>query len=176
MTQTVKFLLVFSVIIAMFAIGGAILLGLRFQLGRDTSNMRTNEGIGVPLGTVRLIDRSSNVARAAVELHLYNEIYRALGVSNEKLVRWEKAYGYGSEGVSPDGTLFIQGFPVFSKVAWMYVEPVDLSPEEAQQLIRECTSAMNLTSDVGVNKELFEVRRLAEDSIRDSMVVRFDQP
>jgi hypothetical protein len=97
-------------------------------------------------------------------------------LNNEKLVEWEKSYGYGSKGISPSGSLLIKGFPVFSRVVWMYVEPVDLSPEEARQLMEECSSAIELTDDVGAKRELFAIRRLAEDSISQSSVVRFDQP
>lgn len=176
MRQPVKVLLLLVLLIASVAIGGSLLLGLRFRLSSAASDVRTDKEIGAPLGTVRLINPSSNHARAAVELRSYREIYRALGVTDEKLSQWEKAYGYGSEGVGLDGSLLIQGFPVFSKVAWMYVQPVDLSSEEAQQLIGECTAAIKLTNDVGAKDELVKIRRLAEDSRHDSAVVRFDQP
>jgi hypothetical protein len=163
-------------LIASLAIGGPVVLGLRFHLGSATLGVRKDKAIGAPLGTVRLIDPSSNQARAAVELYSYHEIYRALGLTNDKLVQWEKAYGYGSKGTNPSGSLLVQGFPIFSKVAWMYIEPVDLSPQEAQLLIEECDSAANLTNDLKAKNELFAIRRLAEDSLTQSAVVRFDQP
>jgi hypothetical protein len=168
-------LLLLLLLIVFVGTGGFGVLGLRLRLRNAALDVR-KDNFKAPLGTVRLIDPSSNQSKAAVELYSYTEIYRALGLSNERLIQWERAYGYGSKGTSPDGSILIQGFPVFSKVAWMYVEPVDLSSQEARQLQGECTSALKLTNDAGAKRELSAIRGLAEDAITRSEVVRFDQP
>jgi hypothetical protein len=95
-----------------------------------------------------MFDASTAINLESTELRALNQIYLTLGITRDSFAQWEREYGYGSLGRNREGQLFIPGFPVFSKVAWMYVDPVDLSPREVEQLVQECTKAERSTDDV----------------------------
>lgn len=151
------------------------MLGLRLRMGDENSNLQ-DAGMDKPLGAVRLMDASATKILKSTDLKAFIRIYRALGVSNDRLVQWENDNGYWSLGKDQAGQLLVPGFPVFSKVAWMYIDPVDLSLEEAAQLVRECAKAESMTDDAVAKEELNRIRALAEEAVLQSATVRFDHP
>jgi hypothetical protein len=162
-------------LLAVLVTGAFYMLGIRLRMGENNSNLQ-NTGADKPLGVVRLLDASSNKILKSTDLMAYNQIYRALGVTNDKLVQWENENGYWSLGRDKAGQFLIPGFPIFSKVAWMYIEPVDLSLEEIAQLAQECAKAENSTDDAVTKEELNRIRALAEEAVSQSAIIRFDHP
>jgi hypothetical protein len=106
----------------------------------------------------------------------YNQIYIALGASQEAFVEWQRKYGFDSLGMGRDGELFISDYPVFSKVAWMFIDPVDLSTSETQALVAECERALISTQDEAARRELQAIKRLASEALAHSAIVRFGHP
>jgi len=162
-------------LLAALIIGVFYMLGLRLRVGEKNSRVQ-NTGTNKPLGAVRLLDASSTKILKSTDLTAFNQIYRALGITNDRLVQWEDENGYWSLGKDKAGQLLIPGFPVFSKVAWMYIDPVDLSLEEVAQLAQECAKAESRTDDAVVKEELNRIRALAEEAVSQSAIIRFDHP
>jgi hypothetical protein len=130
-----------------------------------------------PLGEVRIIDHAQKLLGGSrVDIWSYGTIYGALGVSGERFSDWESRYGMDSLGVGTDGSLFIPGFPVLSKVAWMYIDPIDLSDSETRDLVSECERAMANTNDVSSREVLRQIRDLALKAIQESATLRFGHP
>jgi hypothetical protein len=81
-----------------------------------------------------------------------------------------------SLGVGTDGSLLIPGFPVFSKVAWTYIDHVDLSDAETRDLVSECESAVANTDDASASELFGQIHDLALEAIQESATLRFGQP
>jgi hypothetical protein len=81
-----------------------------------------------------------------------------------------------SLGVGTDGSLFIPDFPVLSKVAWMYIDPVDLSDSETRNLVSECERALANTDDASVSELFHQIRDLALQAIQEPKTLRFGHP
>jgi hypothetical protein len=79
-------------------------------------------------------------------------------------------------GPGEDGEYFAPGFPVFSKVAWMFIDPVDLSSDETRDLIHECTRALQSAEDEEVGTLLRAIRELAEIALKAGDQIRFEHP
>jgi hypothetical protein len=129
-----------------------------------------------PLGTVKIVSSESVVSAPPVGIWAFNGIYQALGATAEAFAAWEDKYGFDSLGSGDYGEIFIPAYPVFSKVAWMYVDPVDLSPSETEALIDECDRELLDVTDPGARKELTAIRDLASDAVRRKARVRFGHP
>ncbi len=162
------------VVAAGLILGAFYMMGFRLRFGKDKLHTQGNAQ-GVPLATVRLLDASKTPLQST-DIRAYNGIYRALGAASDQFASWEKKNGYGSLGRDKDGKLFIPDFPIFSKVAWMYIDPVDLSLEEVRQLIQECSEVEARTDDVAVREEVSRLRSLAQEAASRSASLRFDQP
>ena len=121
---------------------------------------------------------SSDPARsiAPVGIWAYSGIYNALGVSREAFGAWQDKYGFDSLGVGAQGEIFVPAYPIFSKVAWMYIDPVDLSQAETKALIVECERALENAKDQSTREELEAIRLLAVEAISHSAKVRFGHP
>lgn len=151
------------------------MMGFNLRVGKDKLRTRS-KAEGTPLGVVRLLDASTAAVLKSTDVRTFNEIYGALGMTSDGFALWEKENGYGSLGRNKEGQLFIPGFPVFSKVAWMYVDPVDLSLQEVERLVRECAEAENRTDNGAAKEELSRIRALAEEAVSRSAFLRFDHP
>ncbi len=150
------------------------MLGIRLSVGDE--HLQSRKGKDAPLGTVRLLDVASAKTLKYTDLTAYKKIYSSLGVTNERLAQWETENGYWSLGKSKSGQFLVPGFPVFSKVAWMYIDPVNLTPQEAEELVQECVRAEALANDPIAKEELRRVRELAQEAVSLSGIIRFDQP
>lgn len=160
-----------------------ILLGLTLSCGgrwerveprKDGVLKASNSG---SRGEVRIIDRAQKVlGESRVDIWLYGTIYAALGVTSERFADWEDRYGMDSLGVGTDGTLLIPGFPVLSKVAWTYIDPVDLSSSETTDLVSECKRAMANIEDASARDILRQIHDLALKAIQESATLRFGHP
>ncbi|HTR35830.1 MAG TPA: hypothetical protein VMH80_08025 [Bryobacteraceae bacterium] len=145
----------------------------RVELGKNQHVKATRR---VPKGQVEIIDHSQKPSGERVDIWSYGTIYGALGVTGEQFSQWESRYGMDSLGVGTGGSLFIPGFPVLSKVAWMYIDPVDLSGSETGELVSECERAMAETRDPAACEVLRQIRDLAQRAIQKSATVRFGHP
>lgn len=131
-----------------------------------------------PLGLVRVImpGSSAGAANDSVGIYAFNEIYGAIGVTQKEFSEWEKRHGMDSAGIDEAGNMLASGYPVLSKVAWMYIDPVTLTSAETSALIRECHQAiMNSTSESAKN-ELKAIIALAEKALSKSAVIQFGHP
>lgn len=81
-----------------------------------------------------------------------------------------------SLGVATDGSLLVPGFPVLSKVAWTYIDPVDLSDVETRHLVAECERAMTGTADESAREIFREIRDLAVEAVQQAGTLRFGHP
>lgn len=156
-------------------IGVFYMMGFRLRVSNDNSQTKSRVS-DTPLAVVRLLDASSDRGTKSIKLRAFNQFYGALGVTADKFARWEKENGYGSLGRNKQGQLFIPGFPVFSKIAWIYVDPVDLTFQEVEQLVQECARVELITDDVITKEELIRIREFAQEAVARSATVRFDHP
>ncbi len=114
-----------------------------------------------PSGGVEIVGDEKNIAkRSRVKIWQYGPIYAALGVTSQKFEDWENRYGMDSLGIASDESLLIPGYPVLSKVAWTYIDHVDLSDSETRALISECEKAMPTVGDPSVREVLGQIRDL----------------
>ncbi|MBS1813330.1 MAG: hypothetical protein JSS87_00475 [Acidobacteria bacterium] len=132
-----------------------------------------------PLAVVRVVAPSSvnRVLPDSVPIFAYNDIYASVGVNQSDFARWEQQngmYSLGSE--SKDGAILVPGFPILSKVADMYVDPVTLTSEETSALVEECERALPHAISETARQELEDIRLLAQRALNASAVIRFDQP
>lgn len=147
------------------------MLGIRLSVGDE--HLQSRKRKDAPLGTVRLLDVASAKTLKSTDLTAYKQIYRSLGVTNERLAQWETENGYWSLGKSKSGQFLVPGF---SKVAWMYIDPVTLTPQEAEELVQECVRAEALADDPIAKEELRRIRELAQEAVSLLGIIRFDQP
>jgi len=150
------------------------LFGLRVEPRKDGPVKASRQ---VPKGQVEIIDRAQQPSgQRRVDIWSYGTIYGALGVTGGRFSEWEDRHGMDSFGVGSDGSLFIPDFPVLSKVAWMYIDPVDLSDSETRDLVSECERAIANTDDASVSELFHQIRDLALQAIRESETLRFGHP
>lgn len=120
-----------------------------------------------PAGIVRLLPRQGRGRSTRCEVLFLNDLagpYHLLGLSDERMVQWQRDYGVDSLGKSPSGQYLIPEFPIFSKVAWMHVDPVIITGKEIHQLIQECEKAERLAD--GPEAGAFrDIRLLAQRAI-----------
>ena len=129
-----------------------------------------------PVGRVQIIDPTQKPSSERVDIWTYGTIYGPLGVTGQRFSDWESRYGMDSLGVGSDGSLFISGFPVLSKVAWMYIDPVDLTHSETRELVSECERATANTDDPAALGLFQQIRDLALQAIKESKTLRFGHP
>jgi hypothetical protein len=151
--------------------------GLRYIFGYriDFERVRKVQGENaVPVqaaGVAEMFDTGSRRSIARIDITAYNQIYSAIGVGRDQFSAWLSAHG--PSGTGEHGELLAAAFPIFSKVAWMFVEPVDLTADETGSLIDECERAATRTSDSAAIRELGAIRRLAADALDRSAAIRF---
>lgn len=168
-----------------FVVGSARVLavwGMRHALGMkvDASRLRLNTILEVrppaPLGKVRIAGRERGGTEETVAFEPYSALYRTIGVTPERFVEWERRYGIDSRGVGMDGLSMAADFPVFSKVAWMFVDEVTLSPEETSSLVGECDRALMVATEPEVRRLIECIRALALRAAAESLVLEFGHP
>jgi hypothetical protein len=121
-------------------------------------------------------DPGSDVSKIVVPLYSVNDIYASVGVGPNDFAQWQEKYGFGTLGKTDQGILFVPNYPVFSKIAWMGIEPVDLSPTETSMLIEECTKARSNSVNAAANTELEALITLAQKAIAVGGTVGFGLP
>ena len=131
----------------------------------------------IPVGQVQIIDRATNNSGTrTVKIWSYGTLYGTLGITGQQFFDWEHQYGMDSLGIGSDGLFFIPGFPVLSKVAWMYIDPVDLSNSETRDLVSECERAAASAQDESARELFGQIRDLALEAIQQSQTLRFGHP
>ena len=131
-----------------------------------------------PLALVRvLVPGSSSSAFAhPVEIRAYNEIYAAIGVTQKEFVEWENRHGMDSTGMDENGNMLALGYPILSRVAWMYINPIILTPLQSAALIDECERAALLAENAFAKQELAGICALAKTAVSKSTVIEFGHP
>jgi hypothetical protein len=130
-----------------------------------------------PLAVVRIKgpDRSTGKITDSIGVYAYNEIYEAIGVNQKIFAEWEGRHGMDTAGLDDAGKVLAPGYPVLSKVAWMYVDPVTLTSAETSALIQECHRAIINSASESAKRELEAISFLA-DAISNSAVIQFGHP
>lgn len=169
-----------------FVVGSAgvlVVWGMRHLLGMEVDASRLRLGTPIletrppaPLGTVRMAGRERGGTEEAVAFEPYSALYRAIGVTAERFGEWERRYGIDSHGVGMDGVSMAPDFPVFSKVAWLFVDEVTLSPEETSSLVGECDRALMVATEPEVRRLIEQIRALALRAAAESLVLEFGHP
>jgi hypothetical protein len=166
------------VVAGLVAVSGLLVyyLGLRFIFGYriDLGRLGKDQGgKAVPgsAGVVMMLDPGSGQRLGQVQITAYNQIYAAIGIDRDKFSMWVSTHG--PSGAGQHGEVLAPAFPVLSKVAWMFVDPVDLTGDEARALTEECERAAARTSDSDAIKQFEAIRGLAADALARSANVRF---
>ncbi|WCT74543.1 hypothetical protein PQ455_04745 [Sphingomonas naphthae] len=100
--------------------------------------------------------------------------YGELGLEPGRFQRWTLEFGADCMGVSPTGETLIPEFPVFSKVAWMDIDPVVIKDADLFALIVECALICTKALSSEVAAEADAIRRLAECAISKQLALKFD--
>jgi hypothetical protein len=173
----------FGVFIVAFLvlIGGylfTVSIGAKLERTLRASKPRPRRSGKAPIGVVRMVDGDSSATGShnVLELWAYDEIYMTIGVTTERFQSWTKEFGCDSLGSDAHGSLLAPGFPIFSKVAWMFVDPIDLSESEAGDLLRECDKAMLKSTNQAAIEELIRIRNLALEATKRHSRLRFGHP
>ena len=158
-----------------------LLFGVHFNLGRlrMQAHLPTkNKQQDAPLGLVRVMVPGASVSGASdsVGIHAFNEIYAAIGVTQKEFAEWEGKHGMDSAGRDEAGNMLAPGYPVLSKVAWMYIDPVTLTSAETTALVQECQRAILNISSESAKRELEAISSLAEKALSNSAVIQFGHP
>ena len=130
-----------------------------------------------PLGIVGLTDEQGLLTNSPrVGIWELGAIYSTIGAGRETFAKWEEKYGMDSLGVGEGGILLAPGFPMFSKIAWMYVDPVILSPSETKQLLNEIETLLNRVGNSDTREELEGIREVATMAIAREAPLRIGPP
>ena len=111
-----------------------------------------------------------------VGIWAFNDIYASIGVTSREFKEWEDKYGMSSLGTDGSGHNIAPGYPVFSKIAWMSIDPITLTAAETQILEEECDRAIPHSVSESARRELENLRDLAKKSRSLSYVVQFGHP
>ena len=172
------FLGVLTAVVVLTCIGLICLLGVRVELRKAEIEVHRNRQDSTPLGVVRAIvpGSSATAATESVGIHTYNEIYAAIGVQPQDFEQWENTHGMYSSGVDATGKMLAPGYPVLSKVALMYIDPIKLTRAETTALVQECQRAVLNSVNESVKHELEAISSLAEKALSNSAVIEFGHP
>jgi hypothetical protein len=149
------------------------MFGYRRDSRRFNKSLKEKGMSAAAIGVVTMLGPNSG-GIGHVELRAYNQVYAAIGVDRRRFSAWLAVNG--PNGVGKNGEVLAPSFPVLSKVAWMYVDPIDLTMDEMRSLIGECERAAARTSDSEALRELLAVRTFVDDALTRSAPVRFGHP
>ncbi len=121
-------------------------------------------------------DLESERSTVVVPIHSLDDIYRSVGVGPKEFSRWQEKYGVATLGRTHQGVLFVPGYPVLSKIAWMGIDTIDLSSTETSMLIDECTKAKSRSVGAAASAQFESLIELAQRAIAVKGTVRFDLP
>ncbi len=172
------FLGALAALLVLSCIGLRYFLGIRFEVRKAEMGTHGNRPVSAPLGVVRAVAPGSSAATAtdSVGIHAFNEIYAAIGVQPQDFERWENAHGMYSQGVDATGAMLAPGYPILSKVASMYIDPVTLTSAETSALVQECQRAILNSANESAKHELGAIGALAEKALSNSAVIEFGHP
>jgi hypothetical protein len=172
------FIGVLAAVLVLTCIGLRYFLGVRFELGKAKMGTHGNRKDATPLGVVRAVvpNSSERTAAESVGIHAFNEIYASIGVQPRDFERWENTHGMYSPGVGANGEMLAPGYPILSKVASMYIDPVTLTCAETAALVQECQRAILGSASEPAKQELEAIRTLAERALSNSAVIQFGHP
>ena len=167
-----------TVVVIFLALCGLSLkffFGMRFERRSKSSRIEGTRTGRRPVATMRIIglDGQNRNTDGMVSITAFNDVYASVGVTGTDFANWQKLYGVDSLGVSPDGVFFVAGFPVLSKIAWMYVDSVTLTPEETTALIDECERVEPRAVSVLARQELNDIIGLAREALKRHGTVSF---
>lgn len=125
-------------------------------------------------GNVCIIRRTGEreEAFACNDIYLFPNVYSAVGVDEERVIRWQDENGFASGGVDSTGALLAPGYPIFSRLAWTIVDPVYLQGDELSELIEEAGRILQSSNDPIVRENLEKLLSLAEKAHADAAVIR----
>ena len=129
-----------------------------------------------PTGVVRLVvpDNPSDWSQENVlPLDSLGDLYETLGASSWDFLEWQSRYGMASLGRNPEGQFLIPRFPIFSKVAWMHIDPVLLSTTEVDDLTQECERATTLAETMTTRESFQSICAIAERARRLGALIEF---
>jgi hypothetical protein len=131
-----------------------------------------------PAARAYIIGSDSEIEGPRVEVPIYsvNDIYASVGIGPEDFSQWQNKYGFGSFGRTDEGVIFVPNYPVLSKIAWMGIDPIDLSSTETSMLIEECTKARSRSVNAAASMELEALIALAQKAVVVGGTVRFGLP
>jgi hypothetical protein len=121
-------------------------------------------------------DPESEESQVVVPIYSVNDIYASVGVGPNDFSRWQEKYGFGTLGRTDTGVLFVPNYPVLSKIAWMGIDPIDLSSAETSTLIEECTKARSRSVNAAASTELQALITLAQKAIAVGGAIKFGLP
>jgi hypothetical protein len=121
-------------------------------------------------------DPESEGSQIVVPIYSVNDIYASVGVGPNDFSRWQEKHGFGTLGRTDKGVLFVPNYPVLSKIAWMGIDPIDLSSAETSMLIEECTKARSRSVNAAASTELEALIALARKAIAVGGALRFGLP
>jgi hypothetical protein len=151
--------------------GLPFVFGYRVDLRQPRKYTGTKPMSARSLGVIEMLDPASGKSLDQLDLRHYNEIYAAIGVERDQLSAW--VLRHGPQGTSRTGDVLAPEFPVLSKVAWTFVDPVDLTSDDAENLMDECSRAAQKTRNVAVTRELGAIREFAAKALARSATLRF---
>jgi hypothetical protein len=130
----------------------------------------------LPRGEIRAIHHGTVSREERIPIWSYGEIYRVLGVTSARFAAWEREYGMDSMGVGADGELLIPEFPLFSKVAWTYIDAVTLTGSDISELELECARAATRTDDETIQSTFRAICDIATRARENSDDIYFGPP
>jgi len=124
---------------------------------------------------VCIVGRSheASEASACAEIRLFPHIYEAIGVDQNRIIKWQDENGFDSGGVDRTGALLAPGYPIFSRLAWTLIDPVYLQGDDLSALLEESKRISENSADPAVRANLDKLSALAEKAQQESKVLRF---
>jgi hypothetical protein len=125
-------------------------------------------------GNVCIIEstKEPSTPLACTIVQFFPAIYDAIGVNGDRLVKWQNENGFHSGGVDRSGALLAPGYPIFSRLAWTLIDPVDLRGDELSGLQEESKRISAESTDPVVKANLERLSELAARAQKESKALR----
>lgn len=126
-------------------------------------------------GNVCIVQHPDGTSQAldCAEVHLFPDVYSAIGVSKSTVVKWQDEHGFHSGGVAPDGSVLAPEYPILSRLAWTNIDPVYLQGADLSALLEEMKRVSEASDDATVKANLDKLSALATEAQQRSQVLRF---